>query len=85
MKKVVCHDIYDKTYEVDADKLIYRPSVYGLLIEDNKILLLKQHSGYDFTGGGADLNETVQEVFDISGFSSILGVFPNASEALNGF
>jgi anti-sigma B factor antagonist len=31
------------------------------------------------------LNETVQEVFEISGFSSILKVFNTESEALEGF
>jgi len=31
------------------------------------------------------LNETVQEVFDISGFSTILSVFKTESEALDGF
>jgi anti-sigma B factor antagonist len=32
-----------------------------------------------------NLNETVQEVFDISGFSTILSVFKTESEALNEF
>ena len=32
-----------------------------------------------------NLNETVQEVFDISGFSSLLMVFDNEAEAINGF
>jgi anti-sigma B factor antagonist len=31
------------------------------------------------------LNETVQEIFDISGFSMILNVFGEESEALEGF
>ncbi len=31
------------------------------------------------------LNETVQEVFDISGFSNLLCVFKSSDEALNGF
>ena len=31
------------------------------------------------------LNETVSEVFEISGFSVILSVFPNETEALEGF
>jgi anti-sigma B factor antagonist len=31
------------------------------------------------------LNETVQEVFDISGFSTIFNVFATETEALNGF
>lgn len=40
-------------------------------------------------GGGAlricNLNKVVQEIFDISGFSSILKVFPSESEALASF
>ena len=40
-------------------------------------------------GGGAlrvcGLNEDVQEVFDISGFSTILNVFKTEAEALAGF
>ena len=39
-------------------------------------------------GGGLrtfGLNQTVREVFDISGFSTILPVFPSESDALNGF
>lgn len=31
------------------------------------------------------LNETVREVFDISGFSAVLRVFPSEADALNGF
>jgi anti-sigma B factor antagonist len=31
------------------------------------------------------LNETVQEVFDISGFSTLLSLFPTREEALSGF
>lgn len=31
------------------------------------------------------LNDTVREVFDISGFSTILRVFPSEADALNGF
>lgn len=40
-------------------------------------------------GGGAlrlfGLNETVREVFDISGFSAILAVFATEADALKGF
>lgn len=31
------------------------------------------------------LNETVNEVFEISGFSTILNVFPSENDALSGF
>lgn len=40
------------------------------------------------TGGALrtfGLNATVREVFDISGFSRILAVFPSEAEALEGF
>lgn len=40
------------------------------------------------TGGALrtfGLNATVREVFDISGFSKILAVFPSEAEALKGF
>jgi anti-anti-sigma factor len=49
----------------------------------------KRLSGAEGGGGGAmhlfGLNETVQEVFDISGFSTILAVFATEADALKGF
>lgn len=60
-KTVVCHDQYGKLYKVDAARLTFRPSVYGILIEKNKILLSKQWDGYDFPGGGAELHETIKD------------------------
>jgi len=61
MKKVTCHDIYGNLYEVDPEQLTFRPSVYGILIENGKILLSKQGDGYEFPGGGVEINETVEE------------------------
>ena len=61
MKKIVCHDIENNEYEVDGNQLMFRPSAYGLLIEDGKILLSKQFDGYDFPGGGVDVHETIHE------------------------
>jgi len=61
MKKIICCDHQGKNYEVDASQLSFRPSVYGLLIENNKILLSKQWDGYDFPGGGVYIDETVDE------------------------
>lgn len=60
-KIVTCHDINGKLYKVEAKKLTFRPSIYGILIEKNKILLSKQWDGYDFPGGGAELHETVDD------------------------
>jgi anti-anti-sigma regulatory factor len=53
--------------------------------------VLNNTISYGFAGrkGGEvtveGLNETVREVFDISGFSTILAVFATAADALKGF
>lgn len=60
-KKILCHDWDNNEFEVDADKFIFRPSAYGILIEDNKILLSKQWDGYDMPGGGVNVDETLEE------------------------
>lgn len=60
-KKVICHDIKGNKFEVDATQLIFRPSVYGILIEKGEVLLSKQWDGYDWPGGGVELDETMNE------------------------
>jgi 8-oxo-dGTP diphosphatase len=60
-KKIVCRDIQGNTKEVSSDQLTFRPSVYGVLIENNKVLLSKQWGGYDFPGGGIEIRETIEE------------------------
>ena len=60
-KKIICHDINGGKIEVDSNKLIFSPSVYGILIENNKILLSKQWDGYDFPGGKIEIYETINQ------------------------
>ena len=60
-QEIICHDISDREYAVSPDKFIFRPSVYGVLIEDGKILLSRQWDGYDFPGGGMNIDETLEE------------------------
>lgn len=60
-KEVICTDINGKEFKVPVDKLTFRPSVYGIIIEKGKILLSKQWDGYDFPGGGVDLGETIED------------------------
>lgn len=62
--KVVCHDINGEKEEVEGEKLQFRPSVYGILIEDGKVLLSKQWDGYDFPGGKIDIFETLEETLE---------------------
>lgn len=60
-EKVICLDQQKNKIEVPVDKLIFRPSVYGFLIENGKILLSKQWDSYDFPGGGINIDESMEE------------------------
>lgn len=66
---------------VDFEKLDYTSSA-GLRV------LLSTAKQLKAVGGElrlCSLNETVQEIFDMSGFSSILSVFASETEAIEGF
>ncbi len=59
---------------VPADKLQFRPSVYGLIIHYDQILLNGFRGGYIFPGGGIDPGETLnealeREIFEETGLS----------------
>jgi len=58
---VKCKNVYGKEFEVLVDKLSFRPSVYGIIFKDDKVLLSKQWDGYDFPGGGIKIGETIEE------------------------
>jgi len=62
MKEIICRDINgNKTEPVPVEELIFRPSVYGVVVKDKKVLLVPQWDGYDFPGGGVELGETLEE------------------------
>lgn len=58
---IKCKNVYGEEFKVSIEKLSFRPSVYGVIIKDGKILLSKQWDGYDFPGGGIKLGETIKE------------------------
>lgn len=60
-KKVICWDVRGNKYKVIASNLVFRPSVYGVIIKNNKVLLSRQWDGYDFPGGGVELGETIED------------------------
>jgi len=71
----------EKKIIINLEKLDYISSA-GLRV------LLSTNKQLQKTGGMmriCNLNEVVQEIFDISGFSSIFNVFVTESEALNNF
>ncbi len=59
---VTALDVYGNSTEVDASSLSWRPSVYGIVFEDSKILLSPQFKGkFDLPGGGVDLGEGLEQ------------------------
>lgn len=55
-------DVYGKTHEVPVSELEWRPSVYGIVIRDDKVLLSPQfeENRYDLPGGGVALGEQLE-------------------------
>ncbi len=60
MHTITCIDLEKNTYEVPIEMLRWRPSVYGIIIQDERILLSPQFDGYDLPGGGLDLGESIE-------------------------
>lgn len=60
-KQVTCVDKDGNKFIVPVSELVMRPSVYGVIIEDGTVLLVRQWDGYDFPGGGIDTGETIQD------------------------
>lgn len=86
MSQITCHDIKGKKYRVNSSQLSFRPAIYGVIVEDNNILLSKQWDGYDFPGGGIDLGEKfedalVREVKEETGMEVRVGELLHAGES----
>jgi len=61
-KTVTARSPLGDEHEVSVEKLQWRPSVYGVVIHDGKILLSPQFKkGYDLPGGGVDLGENLED------------------------
>lgn len=58
---ITCRDVHGRASQAPLSGFRFRPSVYGLLLEDDKILLSRQWDGYDFPGGGIELDERIEE------------------------
>lgn len=60
-QEIICHDIRGRAFSISSVRLTFRPSVYGVIVNDGKVLLSRQWDGYDFPGGGIELGETIHE------------------------
>lgn len=55
--QVTCLNSRGKSYEVLTSELVWRPSAYGIVINDGCLLVCPQRNGYDLPGGGISLGE----------------------------
>jgi len=62
-KLVACHDLEGNTVNVPAAELNFRPSLYGVIIKEGKVLLAGYDDGWDYPGGGLHKGETFDEAF----------------------
>lgn len=60
MEYITCKNNYNQIVKVNRDKFFFRPSVYGIIIYENKILLLRNKSNGKLwlPGGGLNIGES---------------------------
>jgi anti-sigma B factor antagonist len=78
----------NRLIESGNDKLIFNFKELNFIASSGLRILLATAKKLKATGGTmmvCNLNETVQEVFDISGFASILNLASDENEALASF
>ena len=78
----------NRLLEGGADKIIFNFGELNFVASSGLRILLATAKKLKTSGGKmivCSLNETVQEVFDISGFASILNLASNEEEALSSF
>ena len=81
-------DSLNKLIDEGASKILVNFDKVDFVSSSGLRILLATAKRLSGTGGNlriSNLNETVAEVFEISGFSTILSVFPTEDEALQGF
>ena len=67
MNTIITTDYYGNKYEVRPENLAVSIHVYGIAMQDDKLLILPQHDGYGWPGGtfklGEDTVQTLQREF----------------------
>jgi len=76
----MCRSINGKQVEIPIDKLVFRNSVYGIIIHEEKILLVqtKTTGHYAFPGGGIRIGEPIKlaltrEIHEETGIQAEIG------------
>ncbi|MCP4362342.1 MAG: NUDIX domain-containing protein [Chloroflexi bacterium] len=60
---IECRSIYGDTRQIPREKLVFRPSVYGVIVHQGRILLLNSRSAnlLALPGGGIDIGEPMEQ------------------------
>lgn len=58
--EVECWNMLGEKKTVPISELEFRPSVYGIVVHENKVLLSRQWDGFDIPGGAIHVGETFE-------------------------
>ncbi len=63
MKKIKCKNNFGEIVEISADKFFFRPSAYGLILNDKKLVTLRNKGNGKlwFPGGGIEIGEKLED------------------------
>ena len=86
---IACESIFGKEVLVPREKLEFRPSVYAVVLHEDRLLVLRSRSSghFCFPGGGIDIGETIfqglrREVKEETGIDIEIGEFLHFKEHL---
>jgi len=59
---IACKNIYGENKLISKEKFVFRPSVYAIIVNHDKILLVNTHSTgkYFFPGGAIEIGESME-------------------------
>ena len=84
---LICRDIYGNSVTLPLEKMIFRNSVYGLILNEGELLVVRTRSTglYAFPGGGIELGEPLaealhREIQEETGISVEMGELATLSE-----
>jgi mutator protein MutT len=79
---IVCKNLYGEQKLIPKERLVFRPSVYAILVNHNKILLVntRRTGKYFFPGGAVEIGESLEvalqrEVREETGLEIEVGEF----------
>lgn len=63
MDKIKCKNNFDRIVELPKDKFVFRPSAYGIILDDDKAVFMENKSNGKlwFPGGGVEIGETLED------------------------